>query len=61
MDDEKLQLVTLVSRDGDEFIIERKAAMASGTIKNMLSSPGSYLIRNAPREVVVTLQKRGRI
>ena len=32
--------VKLVSSDGFEFIIARKCAMASGTIKNMLSSPG---------------------
>ena len=32
--------VKLVSSDGFEFIIERRAAMKSRTIKNMLSSPG---------------------
>eukprot|EP00833_Pecoramyces_ruminatium_P000001 jgi/Orpsp1_1/1174033/evm.model.c7180000048650.1 len=31
--------VKLISSDGFEFIIDRKCAMISGTIKNMLSSP----------------------
>ena len=34
------ETVKLISSDGFEFIINRKCAMASGTIKNMLSSPG---------------------
>ncbi|KAJ3331314.1 hypothetical protein HDU76_003496 [Blyttiomyces sp. JEL0837] len=34
--------VKLISSDGFEFIIDRKCAMASGTIKNMLSSPGQF-------------------
>ena len=34
--------VKLISSDGFEFIIDRKCAMISGTIKNMLSSPGIY-------------------
>lgn len=33
--------VKLISSDEFEFIIDRKCAMASGTIKNMLSSPGN--------------------
>ncbi len=33
--------VKLISADGFEFIMNRKCAMASGTIKNMLSSPGT--------------------
>ncbi|KAG5461526.1 MAG: BTB/POZ protein [Olpidium bornovanus] len=33
--------VKLISADGLEFIIDRKCAMASGTMKNMLSSPGA--------------------
>ncbi|CAM9024084.1 unnamed protein product [Wickerhamomyces anomalus] len=32
------EYITLVSSDGFEFIIRKKAAMASGTLKNMLSS-----------------------
>jgi len=38
--------VKLISSDGFEFIIDRKCAMISGTIKNMLSSPGIYLKNN---------------
>ncbi|KAI8905834.1 BTB/POZ protein, partial [Gorgonomyces haynaldii] len=34
--------VKLISADNFEFIIDRKCAMASGTIKNMLSSPGHF-------------------
>jgi hypothetical protein len=34
--------VKLISAEGFEFIIDRKCAMASGTIKNMLSSPGLF-------------------
>lgn len=34
--------VKLISADGFEFIIDRKAAMKSGTIRNMLSSPGTH-------------------
>ncbi len=36
------ETVKLISADGFEFVIDRKCAMASGTIKNMLSSPGMY-------------------
>ncbi len=32
--------VKLISADGHEFIIDRKAAMVSGTIKSMLAAPG---------------------
>jgi hypothetical protein len=34
------ETVKLLSSDGFEFVIDRKCAMGSGTIKNMLSSPG---------------------
>jgi hypothetical protein len=37
------ETVKLISADGFEFVIDRKCAMASGTIKNMLSSPGTYV------------------
>ena len=37
---EEVQTVKLISSDKFEFIIDRKCALASGTIKNMLSSPG---------------------
>merc|ERR1711934_617857 len=36
-------VVKLISSDGYEFVIEREAAMVSGTIKNMLSSPGMFV------------------
>ncbi|KND00445.1 elongin C [Spizellomyces punctatus DAOM BR117] len=41
-DEVMAETVKLVSSDGFEFVIDRKCAMASGTIKNMLSSPGQF-------------------
>ncbi|KAI8928811.1 BTB/POZ protein [Entophlyctis helioformis] len=41
-DNHSSETVKLVSADGFEFVIDRKCAMASGTIKNMLSSPGQF-------------------
>jgi hypothetical protein len=38
------ETVKLISSDGFEFIIDRRTAMGSGTIKNMLSSPGIYIL-----------------
>ena len=35
-------MVKLISSDNMEFIIEREYALASGTIKNMLSSSGQF-------------------
>lgn len=32
--------VKLISAEGFEFVIDRKAAMVSNTIRNMLTSPG---------------------
>lgn len=34
--------VRLISSDGFEFVIEKRCAMASGTIKALLSSPGRF-------------------
>eukprot|EP00699_Malawimonas_sp_californiana_P001321 EC715331.1.p1 GENE.EC715331.1~~EC715331.1.p1 ORF type:complete len:114 (+),score=24.62 EC715331.1:27-344(+) len=34
------ETVKLVSSDGKEFVVEKKAALVSGTIKSMLSSTG---------------------
>ncbi|KAI8015518.1 Elongin-C [Camellia lanceoleosa] len=34
--------VKLISADGFEFVIDKKAAMVSQTIRNMLTSPGSF-------------------
>jgi hypothetical protein len=36
------ECVTLVSAQGHEFVIEKKAAMISGTIKALLSGSGSF-------------------
>ncbi|KAF9563170.1 hypothetical protein EC968_004978 [Mortierella alpina] len=36
------EYVTLESADGFQFVIHREAAMLSGTIRNMLSSPGQF-------------------
>jgi len=44
--------VKLISSDGFEFIIDRKCAMISGTIKNMLSSPGIYTIFEQKRKQI---------
>ncbi|KAH0667176.1 hypothetical protein KY285_028382 [Solanum tuberosum] len=38
----KEDTVKLISREGFEFIIDKKAAMVSQTIRNMLTSPGSF-------------------
>lgn len=37
MDDESKKTVKLISAEGHEFIIDRRCAMVSGTIKQMLS------------------------
>ncbi|RUP17508.1 hypothetical protein BC936DRAFT_139444 [Jimgerdemannia flammicorona] len=37
---EALEFVKLISCDGFEFIVNKEVALRSGTIKNMLSSPG---------------------
>lgn len=38
----KEDTVKLVSAEGFEFIIDERAAMVSQTIRNMLTSPGSF-------------------
>ncbi|KAG0585395.1 hypothetical protein M758_2G007700 [Ceratodon purpureus] len=38
----KPQSVKLVSAEGFEFVIDRKAAIISNTLRNMLSSSGSF-------------------
>ncbi|CAL5388640.1 unnamed protein product [Camellia sinensis] len=38
----KEDTVKLISADGFEFVIDKKAAMVSQTIRNMLTSPGSF-------------------
>lgn len=37
----KEDTVKLISAEGFEFVIDKKAAMVSQTIRNMLTSPGS--------------------
>ncbi|KAL9228697.1 hypothetical protein vseg_004249 [Gypsophila vaccaria] len=34
--------VKLISAEGFEFVIDKKAAMVSQTLRNMLTSPGSF-------------------
>jgi hypothetical protein len=43
-DEGELDTVKLISADGHEFVVDRKAAMVSGTIKSMLSGPGTSII-----------------
>ncbi|GAB2286305.1 hypothetical protein Dimus_020722 [Dionaea muscipula] len=38
----KEDTVKLISAEGFEFVIDKKAAMVSKTIRNMLTSPGSF-------------------
>jgi transcription elongation factor B subunit 1 len=38
----KSETVKLVSAEGFEFIIDRKAAVVSNTLRNMLSSSGNF-------------------
>ncbi|XP_059660811.1 uncharacterized protein LOC132307148 isoform X2 [Cornus florida] len=38
----KEDTVKLISAEGFEFVIDKKAAMVSQTIRNMLTSPGGF-------------------
>ncbi|PIA54555.1 hypothetical protein AQUCO_00900844v1 [Aquilegia coerulea] len=38
----KEDTVKLISAEGFEFVIDKNAAMVSQTIRNMLTSPGSF-------------------
>ncbi|XP_008785488.1 elongin-C [Phoenix dactylifera] len=38
----KEETVKLISAEGFEFVIDKKAAMVSHTIRNMLTSPGGF-------------------
>ncbi|GMH11184.1 hypothetical protein Nepgr_013025 [Nepenthes gracilis] len=38
----KEDTVKLISAEGFEFVVDKKAAMISQTIRNMLTSPGSF-------------------
>lgn len=50
--------VKLISAEGFEFVIDKKAAMVSQTIRNMLTSPGTLFIIN--EEVSKSSNCRGR-
>ncbi|XP_039779471.1 uncharacterized protein LOC120646970 isoform X2 [Panicum virgatum] len=43
-------VVKLISAEGFEFVVDKKAAMVSNTLRNMLTSPGTFrgLLRDAP-------------
>ena len=43
-DGEMVGVVKLISAEGFEFVIDKKAAMVSNTLRNMLTSPGILLI-----------------
>ena len=36
----EMEVIKLISSDGCEFLVDRKAAIVSGTIKSMLAGPG---------------------
>jgi len=38
----QLDTIKLISSDGHQFVVDRKCAMISGTIKSMLSGPGTF-------------------
>ena len=39
-DDDTAGVVKLISTEGFEFVVDKKAAMVSNTLRNMLTSPG---------------------
>eukprot|EP00741_Cyanophora_paradoxa_P013124 tig00020675_g12677.t1 len=45
-----IEFVKLISAEGHEFIIEKRAAMISNTIKNMLNTPGTF-VENARGQI----------
>jgi len=45
-------MVKLISKEGDEFIISRQAAMASGTIRAMLTGPGNWAEQSGPMPTI---------
>ncbi|KAG8090373.1 hypothetical protein GUJ93_ZPchr0011g28691 [Zizania palustris] len=40
--DAPLGVVKLISAEGFEFVVDKKAAMVSNTLRNMLTSPGGF-------------------
>jgi transcription elongation factor B subunit 1 len=45
----KEDTVKLISAEGFEFVIDRKAALVSNTLKNMLTSSGKWERGSIPR------------
>lgn len=45
-------LVKLISSEGHEFIISRDCAMASGTIRAMLTGPGQWKENSGPMPTI---------
>ena len=43
-EDGSVETVKLISADGHEFVVDRKCALVSGTIKSMLSGPGTSFL-----------------
>ncbi|BAF28921.1 uncharacterized protein [Oryza sativa Japonica Group] len=41
-DDAPSGFVKLISAEGFEFVVDKKAAMVSNTLRNMLTSPGGF-------------------
>jgi hypothetical protein len=41
-------VVKLISAEGFEFVIDKKAAMVSNTLRNMLTSPGTFRCFSSP-------------
>ncbi|KAF0896952.1 hypothetical protein E2562_030798 [Oryza meyeriana var. granulata] len=41
-DDAPHGVVKLISAEGFEFVVDKKAAMVSNTLRNMLTSPGGF-------------------
>jgi elongin-C len=47
-DEETAGFVKLISAEGFEFVVDKKAAMVSNTLRNMLTSPGKRIISPFP-------------
>jgi elongin-C len=46
-DDDTAGVVKLISAEGFEFVVDRKAAMVSNTLRNMLTSPGRVIFTSS--------------
>jgi hypothetical protein len=47
-DEETAGFVKLISTEGFEFVVDKKATMVSNTLRNMLTSPGKEIISPFP-------------